>query len=216
MYYARNPVRLTFEDADWGTLTDDEESGPEQTLSSRSPVPTKTVIRPEPAEMSTCDLQSFGKPLDSALRTATEVNRCEEKSTTDQRQRPTPGEPIWTDPPNQVDQVTSLAPAALPVVTHKDVPHPAQVSRSKVKPLYVVDTNERRQSVPRAAFTFPKDATRSLPPAFSDSDDECDDPLATHLTIGGQPRKQNGDLRPSSGDVHGATPIAILEGSGRC
>jgi hypothetical protein len=62
-----------------------------------------------------------------------------------------------------------------------------------VKPLYLVDTNERRQSVPRVAFIPPKDATKSLPPVFSDSDDECDDPLATRLTTDGQPPKPDGD-----------------------
>ena len=72
------------------------------------------------------------------------------------------------------------------------------LSRSKVKPSHVVDTNEQRQSVPRAASILPKHATRSLPPVFSDSDDECDDPLAARLTIGGQPREQNGSLEPGS------------------
>jgi hypothetical protein len=203
MYYARNPVRLTFEDADWGTLTDDEESGSEQGLSSRSLLPTKAFIRPNAAGMSP---HALGTPLGSApgaLGTAAEVKHCGVESNTEQRQRPTPGKLLWTDSLNQVDQASSLAPAALPVVTHKDAPHSAQISdtscllsRSKVKvnPVHVVDRNEQRQSVPRAAFIPPKDATRSLPPVFSDSDDECDDPLAAQA--GGQPRKQDGGLEP--------------------
>lgn len=100
MYYARNPVRLTFEDADWGTLTDDEESGSEQELSSRSLVPTKPFIRPKPAEMSTRELQSFGKPLSSALGvlgTTEEVKDCGLESNTEQHQHPSPGELKWTD-----------------------------------------------------------------------------------------------------------------------
>lgn len=95
------------------------------------------------------------------------------------------------------------------MVTHKDVPRPVQMlgttcvpSRSEVKPPYFIDTNELRLSVPRAALVLPKDATRSLPPVFSDSDDECDDPLATQLTTKGQLPKQNGVLEPgSTGDV---------------
>lgn len=95
VYYARNPVRLTFEDADWGTLTDDEESGSGKELSSRSLVPTKPLIRPKPAEMSTRDLLSFGKPLSSALGalgTAAKVKGCGLESNTEQHQHPSPGE----------------------------------------------------------------------------------------------------------------------------
>ena len=91
------------------------------------------------------------------------------------------------------------------MVTRKDLLHPIQLpdtsdllSQSQVKPLYVIDTNEWRQPVPRASFILPKDASRSLPLVFSDSDDECDDPLATRLTTGGQPPKQSGDSEPVS------------------
>ena len=100
MYYARNPVRLTFEDADWGTLTDSEDSGSEQGLSSCSLVQTKPPIRPKPAEMSIRDLQSSGKPLAralGALGTAAEVKHYEKNLSADQSQRSTPGELIWTD-----------------------------------------------------------------------------------------------------------------------
>ena len=210
MYYARNPVRLTFEDADWGTLTEDEESESEQVLSSHAFVPPKPFRRPTPAEVSTRDLQVLGKPLASALGAsgaAADDKPCEEELNTNQRGRPTPGTLIWTGSGrvNQADQVLSLAPAALPVVTHKDVPHPVRMldttcvpSRSKVKPPYFIGKNELRQSVHLAALVIPKDATRSLPPAFSDSDDECDDPLATRLTTIGQLPKQGGDLEPVS------------------
>ena len=98
MYYARNPVRLTFEDADWGTLTDNEDSGSEQELSSCSLVPTEPLIRPKLAEVSIRDLRSFGKPLASALSasgTAEEVKHNEELSA-DQRKHSTPGELTWT------------------------------------------------------------------------------------------------------------------------
>jgi len=91
------------------------------------------------------------------------------------------------------------------VVTRKDLLHPIQLpdtsdllSQSQVKPLYVTDTNEWRQPVPRVAFILPKDASRSLPLVFSDSDDECDDPLATRLTTGGQRPKQSGGVEPVS------------------
>ena len=79
---------------------------------------------------------------------------------------------------------------------------PCLLSRSKVKPPNVVDTNEQRQSAPHAAFIPPKDTTGNLPPVFPDSDDECDDPLAAWLTTGGQPRTegqprgQDGGLEP--------------------
>ena len=109
---------------------------------------------------------------------------------------------------NEADQVFSLAPlapAALPVVTHKDVPHPVEVlgttcdhSRSKSKPPYFIDTDELCQSVLRTAPILPKHATRSLPPVFSDSDDECDDPLATRLSTRGQPPRHDGVLEPVS------------------
>ena len=98
MYYARNPVRLTFEDADWGTLTDNEDSGSEQELSSCSLVPT---IRPKPAEVSIRDLRSFGKPLASALGaldTAEEIKHYEEQLSADQRQHSTPGELLELTP----------------------------------------------------------------------------------------------------------------------
>ena len=100
MYYARNPVRLTFEDADWGALTDNEDSGSERELSSCSLVPTKPLIRPKPAEVSIRDLRSFGKPPASALGafgTTEEVKHDEGALSTDQRQHSTPGEPSWTD-----------------------------------------------------------------------------------------------------------------------
>jgi hypothetical protein len=95
MYYARNPIRLTFEDADWGTLTDEEgskESG--QALSSHESVPTKPFLRPT-AEESTRDLQDF-EPLASALSAAAEVRFCEEELNKDQHQHPVPGAFTWT------------------------------------------------------------------------------------------------------------------------
>jgi len=202
MYYARNPVRLTFEDADWGTLTDDEESGSERELSSHSLIPANAFIRPMPAEMS----PSSGKPLittPGVFGTAAEVKHCGVELNTEQRQHSTPGKLTWTDSLNQVDQASSLAQAVLPVVTHKDAVRPAQMpnpscllSRSKAKPFHDEDRSEQHQSVPRAATIPPKDATMNLPPVFSDSDDECDDPFATRLTTGRQPRRQDGGLEP--------------------
>ena len=101
------------------------------------------------------------------------------------------------------------------------------LSRSDVEPLQVVDKNEQSQSVPRAAFILPKYAIRSLPPVFSDSDDECDDPLAAQLTTGGQPQKQNGSLEPGStlevgvcarsySDTHPSEIWAMLIAEGAC
>ena len=104
MYYARNPVRLTFEDADWGTLTDDEESESKQELSSRTFVPTKPFLRLKSAEMPTCGLHGVGKPLANTLCAAVEENPCEEESNTRQHQHPAPGALIWTRSLNQVDQ----------------------------------------------------------------------------------------------------------------
>lgn len=96
MYYARNPVRLTFEDADWGTLTDDEESESEQVLSPHAFVPPKPFLRPKPAEMSTRDFQVFGKPpAEGALGAAVDAKPCEEGLYTDLRQHP--GALIWTE-----------------------------------------------------------------------------------------------------------------------
>jgi len=106
MYYARNPIRLTFEDADWGTLTDDEESEPEQELSAHAPVPAEPFLRPKPAELSTCDLQVIGKPLANASGTsgaAVEAKPCEGELNTNRRGHPTPGAPTLTHSLNQAD-----------------------------------------------------------------------------------------------------------------
>ena len=97
MYYARNPVRLTFEDADWGTLTDDDESEPGQAPSPRLSVPAKPSPHPKLTEMSTRNLQVLGKPLASALCASgavADAKSSEEELNTDQRQRP--GALIWT------------------------------------------------------------------------------------------------------------------------
>lgn len=98
MYYARNPVRLTFEDADWGTLTDDDGSESEQAPSPRPFVPAKPSPHPKPTEMSTRDLQVLGKPLANALCASgavADAKSSEEELNTDQRQRP--GALIWTE-----------------------------------------------------------------------------------------------------------------------
>lgn len=90
MYYARDPVRLTFEDADWGPLTDDEDSESEQELSSHSTVPIKPFLPPRPAEMSTRNLHGFRKTLSSAMDAPAEAKACGKALNIDQRQRPTP------------------------------------------------------------------------------------------------------------------------------
>jgi hypothetical protein len=88
MYYARNPVRLTFEDADWGTLTDDEvpESEQEQEQTPHALVPTKSFLRPKLVEVSTLHRQGFRKSPASASGTSAEAKPGEKELNRGQQQ----------------------------------------------------------------------------------------------------------------------------------